>query len=266
MAKKNVVAVCELCRKRKPLCKSHYLGKAVEKLCRGDGDDAVMMTPKVIMARQRQLWAHLLCRDCEERLNRFGETPVLKLLDNGSRFPLLQRMESGIALKDERGTLTFSGSAMEIDTDALAHFALGILWKGSVHKWSTAEKQTTSVALGSFKETIRKFLLGESGFPCDVYVLVAACEDKGSRGMVFAPSLVNGSRNRMFGILVRGIWFHVITDKTAPSGTKELCCVQSGKKTLHQEDCNERFLHAGRHIHKTARIAPNVKRIIRTAM
>ena len=53
------------------------------------------------------------------------------------------------------------------------------------------EGQTTSVELGPFQESIRTYLLGETGFPEGVYVLVGACEDKGSRGMVFAPSLVN---------------------------------------------------------------------------
>ena len=244
MARKNVEGICKLCRKRKLLCKSHYFGRAIHNLCKEDGEDAVMMTPKVVMATQRQLWAHLLCRHCEERLNKFGETSVLKLLDNGSGFPLLERMRKGIALKDERGTLTFSGKAMEVDTNAIAHFGLGILWKGGVHKWPTVEKQTTSVTLGPFKEAIRKYLLGIGGFPLDVYVLVGVCEDKGSRGMVFAPSLMNGSKNRTFSILIRGIWFHIITDKNTSAGTKELCCAQSKLRVLHMEDCNERFLHA----------------------
>jgi hypothetical protein len=262
MAKKNVHGVCKLCRKRKLLCKSHYFGRAVHNLCKENGEDAVMMTPKVVTATRRQLWAHLLCRDCEGRLNKFGETPVLKLLDNGSGFPLLDRMRRGIALKNERGALTFSGKAMEVDTDAIAHFGLGILWKGGVHKWLTVERQTTSVALGPFEETFRKYLLGIGGFPLDVYVLVGVCEDKGSRGMVFAPTLMNESKNRTFSLLVRGIWFHIITDKSASAATKELCCVQSELKVLHMEDCNERFLHAGRQIHETARVSPNVKRQI----
>jgi hypothetical protein len=69
MAKKNLVGVCKLCRKRKLLCRSHYLGKAVERLCRENGQDAVMMTPKVVVATQRQLRAHLLCRDCGHTCN-----------------------------------------------------------------------------------------------------------------------------------------------------------------------------------------------------
>jgi len=78
--------------------------------------------------------------------------------------------------------------------------------------------------------------------------------------MVFAPSLVKESQNRMFSILIRGIWFHSITDKTASARVTNPCCVQSELTVLHMEDCSSRYLHAGRHIHKTARIAPNLKR------
>jgi hypothetical protein len=262
MARKSVHGTCAMCRKRKLLCKSHYFGRAVHNVCNENGQDAVMMTPKVVMATQRQLWAHLLCLECEGRLNKFGETPVLKLLDNGKSFPLLDRMKEGIALKDDRGTLTFSGKAMGIDTAPIAHFGLGVLWKGGVHKWNTIAGQTTSVDLEVFEEPIRKYLLGKSDVPEGVCVLVGACEDKGSRGMVFAPSLVNGSHHRMFSILVRGIWFHIVTDMHALPGTATVCCVKSDLKVLHMEDCNERFLHAGRHIHKTARVSPNAKRKI----
>ena len=78
--------------------------------------------------------------------------------------------------------------------------------------------------------------------------------------MVFAPSLVKESQNRMFSILIRGIWVHGITDKTASARVTNLCCVQPELTVLHMEDCSSRYLRAGRHIHKTARIAPNLKR------
>lgn len=78
--------------------------------------------------------------------------------------------------------------------------------------------------------------------------------------MVFAPSLVKESQNRMFSILIRGIWFHIITGKIASARITNLCCVQSELKVLHMEDCSSRFLHADRHNHKTARVAPNPKR------
>ena len=261
MAKKKVRGVCRLCRKWKSLCKSHYLGAAIHRLGRQDGKDAVMMTPKLILETQRHLWAHLLCSDCEQRLNKFGETPVLRLLDTGRWFSLLQRMllvPTPVKVKDD--VVTFSGEALGIDTDALAHFALGLLWKGAVHKWPTVAKQTTSINLAGYKDKIRKYLLGRTGLPTGIFVIVAACEDKGSRGMVYAPARFRGKRHRMFSILVRGIWFDVIVDKNAGAEWKALCCVQSDKKVLHLTDCHRRFMHAAGHIRKTAKVAPSLAR------
>jgi hypothetical protein len=190
-----------------------------------------------------------------------GETAVLKWLDNNRGFRLLEWMQRSLAVKEERGVVTFSGRDMGIDTEPFAHFALGLLWKGAVHQWNTVQGQTTSVKLNHpYEDAIRRYLLGESGLPEGVYIMVAACKDKGSRGMVFAPTLVNGANHQMFSILVRGLWFHIVVDKNAKPATKDVCCVRSEKKVLHLENCHERFLHAGRHVYKTARIASNVSR------
>jgi hypothetical protein len=217
------------------------------------------MTPKVIMATPRQLWAHLLCQECENRLNRLGENVVLRWLDNNHGFRLLEWMQRSCIVKEEGGVVTFSARDMGIDTNPFAHFALGVLWKGAVHQWKTTEGQTTSVNLAGYEDDIRRYLLGGAGLPSGVYVLLAVCNDKGSRGMVFAPTLVAGSRHQMFSILVRGLWFHIIVDKNAKPGNRHLCCVRSEKRVIHLENCHSRFLHAGRHLHKTARVAPNVK-------
>jgi hypothetical protein len=259
MAKKRVRGTCRLCLKDRVLRKSHYVGHAIQRLCRLPGEDPILMTPKVIMATPRQLWAHLLCQACEDRLNRLGENVVLKWLDNNRGFRLLEWMQRSCVVKEEGGVVTFSARDMGIDTEPFAHFGLGLLWRGAVHRWKTVEGQTTSVNLGPYEDSIRRYLLGEVGLPDGVYVILAVCTDKGSRGMVFAPSLVGGARHQMFSILVRGLWFHIVVDKNAKAGTKEVCCVRSEKKVLHLENCEDRFLHAGRHVHKTARIAPNVK-------
>jgi hypothetical protein len=166
-------------------------------------------------------------------------------------------MKLSCAVKEERGAITFSGSAMGVDTEALAYFALSLLWKGGVHQWPTAEGQTTSVPLGPFEEPIRKYLLG-GPFPANLYVLLGVCEDRGSRGMVFAPTVMHETRHHTFSVLVRGLWFHIVADARA-AAVKELCSVQSRKKVLHLENCANRFIDAGRNIHKTARIAANVK-------
>src|ERR1700680_3934584 len=94
MAKKHMRGICLLCLKDRVLCKSHYVGHAIQRLCRHAGEDPILMTPKVILATPRQLWAHLLCQGCEDRLNRMGENVVLQWLENNQRFRVLEWMHS----------------------------------------------------------------------------------------------------------------------------------------------------------------------------
>jgi hypothetical protein len=258
MAEKNLTGVCRLCRKRKTLCKSHYLGRVLHKLAMTNGQPGIVMTPKVTLATYRQLWAHLLCKACEGRLNKLGESPTFSWIDNGNAFPLFDRMNLSLHIKNEGEAITFSGSAMGVDTTPIAYFALALLWKGSIHRWPTAEKQTTSIQLGIFREPIRKFLRG-GPFPEHVYVLAGVCEDRGSRGTVYAPSLMAETKVKMFSFLIRGLWFHVIADAKADPSLSALCCYRSDKKVLHLENCHRRFVEAGSFLNKTARVAPNVR-------
>jgi len=217
------------------------------------------MTPKLIKATPKQLWAHLLCESCERLLNDQGEKPVQALFNGATTFALLNRMNLALALNTAPTVVTYSGSAMGIDTEPLAYYALSILWKGSVHKWTTLKGQKSSVDLGKYQEPIRRYLIGDAGFPDGVYVIVAACTDIGSQGMTFAPSLVAESRFPMYSILVRGLWFHVITTDSPAPGLDQLCCVRSLRKVVFKEDCTQRFLQAGRHIHQTAVVSPELR-------
>jgi hypothetical protein len=260
VAHSNVVGKCPLCLKRRRLCKSHYLGRTLHKLSTDPRGHPVVMTPKLIKTTPKQLWAHLLCESCERLLNDKGEKPVQALFNGQTSFPLLGRMNVAMPVKTEPTVVTYSGSAMGIDTESLAYYVLSILWKGSVHKWTTLKGQKSSVNLGVHQERIRQYLIGDAGFPEGVYVIVTACTDIGSQGMVFAPSLMAETMYPMHSFLVRGIWFHIaVTDKASPE-LDGLCCIHSGRRVLHKADCTEPFLQCGRHIHQTAVVSPDLKR------
>lgn len=280
MARKNVHGGCKLCQKQAKLCKSHYLGRVLHRMSFTGDEPPVVMTPKLVKVSPRQLWAHLLCEACEQRLNKRGEKPFLALCNDAhNNFRLLNLMEvavpikhsssvrvssAGVIFRDADGTFSesvvkYSGRAMGIDTEALAFYAGSVLWKGSIHNWKTFKGQESTVNLGKYQEPIRRWVAGETGFPDGVYVITTACTDRGSPGMCFAPSKVAGSWFPMYSILVRGIWFHVITTDETPAGLNDLCCVRSSEKALFKEDCLERFLEAGRHIHRTATVSPELR-------
>ena len=142
------------------------------------------MTPKLITTTPKQLWAHLLCESCEQLLNETGEKPIQALFNGATSFPLLGRMNVAMPMATAATVTFYSGSAMGVDTETLAYYALSILWKGSVHKWTTLKGQKSSVDLGAHQEPIRRYLIGDAGFPDCVYVVVTACTDIGSQGMV----------------------------------------------------------------------------------
>jgi hypothetical protein len=258
VAKNNVKGECALCKKIKTLCKSHYLSKALYKLSSVDGEPPVIMTPDEVALSPRQMWAHLLCRDCEKLFDERGEKYTLKWINRGKGriidFPLLDRIRLAMEVKRSKGSVTYSGKAMGINTESLAYFALSTLWRGAAYKWKTLKGQITFIELGKFAEPIRRYLLGETGIPDGVYVLVGVCTDVGSQVTVFPPANSVGQSYKMFSILVRGIWFHIIVDDNPPKGVEELCCVRSAKKVIHLENCHQRFNQAGGRFKKAKKI------------
>jgi hypothetical protein len=111
--------ICALCLQRKPLQKSHLLGKALYRMCSKAGGSPIVMTPEIIMATDKQVWSHLLCRDCEQMLSTKGEDYVMRLVENGEDFPLLNRLKVAMPIRAETDCVIFSGSAIGIDTDTL---------------------------------------------------------------------------------------------------------------------------------------------------
>ena len=148
MALTHVQGICKLCLKSRILCKSHYLGRALHVLSREDRSNAIVLTPKIVTATPKQLWAHLLCSECEKRISKNGDIILLGLLNRKDKFLLLDTLKNAKPMKVEDALQVFSGSDLGIDTEALAHFALSIVWRGSVHDWKTLEGQTTGVLLG----------------------------------------------------------------------------------------------------------------------
>jgi hypothetical protein len=124
------------------------------------------MTAKVAMQTSRQLQHPLLCRDCEDILNRGGETWLLPLLATiDKKFPLLDLIEQfppDVLDGDLRAYAISRNPRIEIDK--LIHFVMGVFWKASIHSWEGG-KSSPRIELGPYLEGVRTFLLGETQFP-----------------------------------------------------------------------------------------------------
>jgi len=245
-----VFGLCPLCLQQKQLEKSHYLGRALHLLSQDDGG-AVFMTPQRIELSTRQIWAHLLCGGCEDILAK-NESYAHQWINRIDRFPLLERLSLAAPVRWTPNGTEFSGAAIGVSTDRLAHFALGVFWRASANKWRTLGLQTSSLDLGALAEPIRLYLKGEGRFPTGCVLLMTVCTDRGSQGLVFAPNPTKGGMFPCFSMLVRGIKFTLVMGDALPLELREACCVGSARKVIFVRDCAADAQHAFGHLYQTA--------------
>jgi hypothetical protein len=131
MSRPPVFGTCALCLRHRQLCRSHYLGKAIHRLMNRESPGGqIIFTPELITQNPRQLVAHLLCRECEERIAKFGEAPALSLINRGDTFPLLDTMKVTEPMETYTDLAVYSGRSMGVDIEALTYYALSLAWRG----------------------------------------------------------------------------------------------------------------------------------------
>lgn len=254
------IGQCKLCLKTKVIRRSHLVPRALYEMSRdtrAKKPDPVLMTRRVAVRTNRQIEDYVLCGDCEQRFNKNGEDWILRHVDNGKHFPLLQTLKLAIPFRATQRIVAFSGAAVGIDTEKLAYFALSVLWRSSVHEWRILG-QTTSVSLGVHEEPVRKYLLGEDAFPSDVHVLVVACTDLASRGSFYVPGVLRHGLTMMYVLLTRGIYFRVHAGGRISPQMRELCCLCSPHKPIFMRDCEDKTTDACGPLFSTARITEDL--------
>ena len=168
-----------------------------------------MVTHKLALQTSRHLQDYLLCFECEQLLRAKGEDWVIpQLARDGDAFPLGDTLKSSQHLFDEPDVVAYAleGHPTIRATD-LVHFAMGIFWKSSVHNW-LAEKKKSFISLGTRQESIRKFLLGEQGFPSDMALSIAVLPKPVALiGFHFPYETLPRPEDRTFHLYISGINF-----------------------------------------------------------
>lgn len=258
---------CALCHQSRPLLLSHLIGRAIYRMSREKGFNPVVMTPRLATHTQHQVKEYMFCEKCEDLFNKGGESYVSTLVYNGQSFPLLDRIKlapfAGRVVSN--GLERFSGEKLGINTDKLAYYAVSLVWRAAVYKWRTLEDQTTTVELDEKrKEQFRQYLLGNTGLPDDVGVVVTVCTDAESQGWVFLPTREIGSHFityaiTKYAVLVRGIMFHVMLDVPGRLPMKDMCSVRSEEKLIWVRSCVEETKESFKRLRANARVAENLK-------
>jgi hypothetical protein len=238
--------ICPLCRLSKTLVDSHLAPKAMYKYARNPNEQnsvPVVVTKGRVEKVVRQVKKYLLCAECDSSLSANGENYVLTQMWNGKTFPLLERLNVAVVAKQEGDVSVYSGSAVGVDTEKLAHFALSVLWRTSVCEWRTSKVTSHRVDLGTHQEVLRAYLHGESPFPQDVTVLTAVCTDGFSRTF-YMPTVATFRlpvHIPAFTFLAMGISFLIIL---GPFAAPDICCVRSPTKRIYRRDCSKKIIEA----------------------
>jgi hypothetical protein len=247
---------CKLCGKRRRLVRSHLMPAALYAMSREVGarvPNPIMVTRLTSVSTSRQIWARLLCTECEHRFNVGGEHYVLTLVHEGTHFPLLERLNVAVPLEETNTLAVYSGPAVGIDVEKVAYFALSVFWRASVHRWRTPHGGAVWNNLGQYEEPIRQYLHGEAGFPADVVVAVVPCTDNGSQGSFYTPYMIRGHEVPEFGMLVRGVHFRLFVGADLPHSIRNACCFSSPRQVILKGSCRSISTHAFAFLHETSR-------------
>lgn len=242
---------CKLCLQQRDLCGSHYLSKGLYKALRSlhtRNRNPLLVTGKGAFQTSRQMKAALLCSECEQLLSSKGERYTISVMSNQKGFLLLETVQRMTPALASYGLKAYKCASIPgVDTAALAHFALGLLWKGSVHTWTPGAGVQTLIHLGPYQEALRGYLTGEAMFPANVVVKVTLCTDRESQQMMYEPTLgkAKGSKtHNYYELQAGGINFGICIGAGIPVTVRGQCCVSSADQWIFVGDCGERTLGA----------------------
>src|SRR6266404_2162375 len=163
-----MVGKCCLCLEQRELQRSHLLPKALYRLIGSgtnpDHPDTVQLSSRGIKKSSEQVWRHLLCVECEDRLNKNGEKWVLHNCYRGRgifrlRAELMTRPNLSPGAKIE----IYSAAAEEMTK--LAYFCTSVVWRASLCDWVCRGEKYERIDLGPYQEKIRKYIRGEASVP-----------------------------------------------------------------------------------------------------
>jgi hypothetical protein len=206
----ELVGKCALCLNEQVLQLSHLLPRALYRLIGSGTDpshpDTVLLTEGSERKSSEQARRHLLCADCEQRLNNNSERWVLRNCYRGrGRFRLRQELRTRIPLDPNPQLLAYPAQPDEFRQ--LFYFCLSVIWRASLCDWECRGQMFPQIELGPYQDQIRKYLKGEAGVPerVDVIVVLSMLE-KPMLGMCL-PLSYRGDSGHRYRFHIPGMMF-----------------------------------------------------------
>jgi len=152
------------------------------------------------------------------------------------------------------------GKNSYIDVPKLSHFAMGVVWKASVHSWA-GDRKMPMIELGPYGDRVRHFLLGTGRFPAHMSLHVMVAPKDHALVTIGQPYRGRAKAYRNFAFYVPGIQFVLYVGRQITDAIKQLCFYGNPSHPIVVYDTSERFFNIMREM---ARTAHKSKRIIRS--
>jgi hypothetical protein len=252
---------CPLCRRIKPVLKSHFMPAALTEFCSPPGGRPIMITPDIIIESDREIQDYVFCECCEDIFNKGGETWVLPLLARlDAPFPLYDILVKQ-APSQVDGEIKIYATALnpEIQADKLIHFAMGIFFKAAVHPWSGSRTEPW-INLGPYTEPIRRFLLGETPFPARM-CLTAAILPSPTRAIKFSQPYRDSTEGKFsYRFDACGLQFILVVGKGVAGDDRTGCFASNPAHPMILMDFAKALQMPVRQAFDTTRKAKNVEK------
>ncbi len=247
--------VCRLCGNTGELQHSHLLPRGLYAQLRADGPQNP--NPWIIgdgrmMQSSDQVWAHLLCRPCEQRFNSRGECWMLNqcFQSKSGRFALYADLVNQPELLRVQDDVYYAGSQLP-GVASLVYFAMSVFWRAAAHRWKLREEEC-HVELGPLTESIRRFLLDQGPIPGHTALITLLAPPNNARPIAHFPAQSGGAADgyRTFEFLIPGVNFILFTGKRIPQDFMKMCTASSperviGVSNIMVEDATSRVMRSG---------------------
>ena len=164
-----------------------------------------------------QITKKLLCGKCEDRFNKNGEKYVLhQCMKSAHKFELKKLLSSSSPSVQVNGSFYFHPDDFaNLNVDKYLYFVASIAWRVTITDWGSDDIAKLHGALpAEFMESIKRYLLGDTDFPKNVYVTVCVDNDENPIPIMSLPS-GELTENMHMSFFIPGVKFNIFFGEKA---------------------------------------------------
>jgi len=236
-----VIGRCKLChREGIDLQNSHFLPAGGYKAIQKSMDRApVVVNPDITIKKNEQTKDYLLCADCEQRFSRNGEAWILAHCNQPERGFRLKEIIDGVAPIGRTDSMSFYSAAnTQIDIEKMTYFVSSIMWRGSAHQWHSGNHRVQSPNLGPYEDDLRRYLLGETGFPENMALWISVITDPKLWVTMIVPygEKLAGQAYWRYKFVFHGLTFMFFVGRTIDPLIRRSCSYRSPEQFIFMGD------------------------------